>query len=248
MEENAKMTKLENGNITLDSGKTLKLNKPVHYKNGNACTIIFLANYKKVAPHMKVPGYEPVKPIPGKAVVGFCSLEYLEIDQLNPYNELDIITLIKKKGEKWDKNSSTMQIYIFHLPITDKDAYDIGKVYGFPKIMANISFSNDLSKRKCICEADNEMIVELEIEIPKPQKRNSSIQIIHNMKDGKVLKSKLVIECKAGKNELMKAKGSINLGKHPISDFLRSLKLSKKPLLVQYSRDMDIMLYPPEDI
>lgn len=247
-EERIKMTKFDNSSIILDSGKSIKLNKPIHYTNGNACTIIFLANYKKVARAMKVPGYEPVKPIPGKAVVGFCSLEYLEIDQLNPYNELDIITLIKKKGEKWDKRSSTMQTYIFHLPITDKDAYDLGKVYGFPKKMASITFSNDFNKRKCICKADKEMIVELEIEIPKPQNKNSSIQIIHNMKNGKLLKSKLVIECKAGKNELRKAKGSINLGNHPISNFIRSLKLSKKPLLVQYSTDMDILLYPPEGI
>lgn len=242
------MTKIDGGNIILDSGRSLQLNKPVHYRKGNACTIIFLANYKKVAQEMKIPGYEPVKPIPGKAIVGFCSLEYLEIDQLPPYNELDIITLIKKKGEKWDKNSSTMQTYIFHLPITDKDAYDLGKVYGFPKIMANITFSKDVNRRTCICEADKELIVELEIELPPSSKKNSSIQIIHNMKDAKILTSKLVIECKAGKNELRKAKGSIHLGNHPISDFIRSLKLSKRPLLVQYSTDMDILLYPPEEI
>lgn len=243
-----KMTKIDNGKIILDSGKSLKLNKPVHYSKGNACTIIFLANYRKVAHEMKIPGYKPVQPIPGKAIVGFCALEYQEIDQLNPYNELDIITLIKKKGERWNKNSSTMQTYIFHLPITDKDAFDLGIVYGFPKLMANITFSNDATKRKCLCVADNKKIVELEIELPKSQHQNSSIQLIHNMKGEKILTSKLVIECNAGKNELRKAKGSIILGNHPIAEFIRSLKLSKKPLMVQYSTDMDILLHPPEEL
>ena len=140
-----------------------------------------------------------------------------------------------------------MNTYIFHLPITDKDAYDLGKVYGFPKLMSKITFSNESNKRKCICEAYNEMIIETEIELPKLQERNSSTQIIHNMKDGKLLKCKLEIECKVGKNILRKAKGSIKLGNHPISDFIRSLKLSKSPLLVQYSTDMEILLYPPEE-
>lgn len=230
--------------IVFDSGRSIKLNEPVYYKKAIGSTIIFLANYEKVAQEMKIPEYEPVKPIPGKAIVGFCALEYLEIDKLNPYNELDILTLIRKKGEKWDKNSSTMNTYIFHLPITDKDAFDLGLVYGFPKLMANITFSNELNKRKCICEIDNQLMIETEIELPKFQTKNSSIQIVHNMKDGKLIKSTLEIECNAGKNELMKAKGSIKLGNHPISEFIRSLKLSKSPLLVQYSTDMQIRLNP----
>jgi hypothetical protein len=230
------------------SNKSIKLNKPVYYKEGNASTLIFLANYKKVAQEMKIPGYEPVKPLPGKAIVGFCALQYLNINNLNPYCELDIMTLIKKKGERWDKNSTTMNTYIFHLPITDKDALDVGKVCGFPKLMSKITFSNDLNKRKCVCEADNETIIELELELPKTQQQQSSIQLIHNMKEGKILTSKLVIECKAGKNELRKAKGSYKLGNHPIADFIRSLKLMNKPLLVQYSTDMEILLYPPEEV
>lgn len=231
-----------------DSGRSIKLNKPVYYKNGNASTLIFLANYNRVAQEMKIPGYEPVKPLPGKAIVGFCALQYLDIENLNPYCELDIMTLIKKKGEKWDKNSSTMKTYIFHLPITDKDAFDVGKVCGFPKLMSKITFSNGMNKSRCVCEADNKTIIELELERPKTQQQQSSTQIIHNMKEDKILKSKLVIESKIGRNELMKAKGSYKLGNHPIADFVRSLKLSNKPLLVQYSTDMQILLYPPEEI
>jgi hypothetical protein len=234
--------------FVLESGRSIKIDEPVHYKKGIATTLIFLANYDKVAEQLKIPGYEPVKPFPGKAIVGFCALEYLEIDKLNPYNELDILTLIKKKGEKWDKNSSTLHTYIFHLPITDKDAFELGKVYGFPKLLANISFSNEENKRKCRCEIDNQMVIETEIELPKHQEKNSSIQIIYNMKDGKLLTSKLEIDCKAGRNELMKAKGAFKLGTHPISDFIRSLQLSKHPLLVQYSTEMQISLYPPQDL
>jgi hypothetical protein len=234
--------------FVLESGRSIKLNEPVQYKNGIGSTLIFLANYDKVAQEMKIPGYEPVKPLPGKAIVGFCALEYLEIDKLNPYKELDILTLIKKKGDKWDKNSSTMHTYIFHLPITDKDAFKLGKVYGFPKLMSDITFSNGSNKRRCRCEAEKELIIETELEIPKTKINNKSTQIIYNLKEGKILKSRLEIECNAGKNELMKAKGSINLGNHPISDFIRSLKLSKSPLLVQYSTDMQITLFPPDDV
>lgn len=234
--------------FVLESGNSIKLNEPIHYKNGIGITLIFLANYDKVAQAMKIPGYEPVKPFPGKAIVGFCALEYLEIDKLNPYRELDILTLIKKKGEKWDKNSSTMHTYIFHLPITDIDALNLGNVYGFPKLMSEITFSNGMNKRKCRCEADNVLIIETELELPKTQINNKSIQIIYNLKEGKILISRLEIDCKAGRNELMKAKGSINLGDHPISDFIRSLNLSKSPLLVQYSTDMQITLFPPEEI
>jgi hypothetical protein len=228
---------------------------PVFYYDNTSMTAIYTASTDKVKRLLPLPDMHPVEAMSGRALVAFTAFEYRKTD-IDPYNEFSIsfpitfrkkaipgITVLGMMARRY------FTAYVWQLPVTTERARRGGvEMYGYPKFLADISFSRENDTLTCTLSEDGKNILTL-----KGQKLKTSVEKVNrfktfSVKDGVPLAANVYMNpIEFGKSMSGKA-AQLTLGNHDIAKKLQEIKLSPKPLFFQYMPVMEAILYGPRNL
>ncbi len=229
---------------------------PVFYYDNTAMTAIFTAPVEKVRKHLPLPEMHPVEAWKGKALVAFTAFEYRKTD-IDPYNEFSIsfpITFGRRVIPGLTVLSMMLKryfmAYVWQLPVTTERARKGGvELYGYPKFLADITFSQEGSMLACNLSEGGEKILTLKGKKLKTSPEKTNRFKTFSVKDGIPLAANVYMNPLEFGKSMNPGAAQLSLGdKHSIALQLRDLDLSKKPIFFQYMPFMEAILYGPRNL
>ena len=188
---------------------------------------------------------KPVQLVPGTAILSLAAMEYRQISDLAPYNEFAIMVPavyepmvnIPSLPLLFPQSFKRFGFYVHHMPVTTQGACDCGvEIWGFPKIVAQISFEETNQVRRCQLQAEGKDIVTLEVEKMVTKGRAMNYRT-YTVKDGQLLKTLIQAQGRFG-TARFRGGASYALGDHPIAEELRALGMGETAVERLYAPQM----------
>lgn len=228
------------GRFTMVDGVPFTL--PIQARNTPALMACFYCDYDKAKALMPGKELHPFKYINGKAVFVVTVVNYVDTT-IGKYIEYSI-ALACTHGKRpapamlpalFMKTYGTGQ-YILDLPVSSEISVKGGKgIWGMPKHKANLDFIQTDTMVSAQYEKDGQFAFRIEIE--KPKKAGIPLNIgavnyshFRNMLTASYIYFKAKAGIRFGKN----AKGSLFIGDHPRTQFMRDLKISSRPFVTAF--------------
>jgi len=239
--------------VTLSTGVHIGL--PVRYYDWSWMNAFFTAPAAKVQRLLPSRKLKPLLIMPGISMVALTAMEYRKIADVAPYNEFSIAVPVQYEptvnvpglsvlfyplfSPQWYKKFG---MYIHHLPVTTQEALDFGvEIWGYPKIVGEISFEDVGTIRRCWLQAEGKDIVALEV-----KKLATKAQYIdlytYTVKDGQLLRTPIQTQGQYGITRLPGG-ASYTLGDHPIAEELKSLGMGRMAMGRFYATRVQSMLH-----
>lgn len=235
--------------VELSTG--VRIGLPVRYYDWSAIMAHFpvpAAAVRKLLPTNKL---KPAQLVPGTAILSLVAMEYRQIADVDSYNEFGIMVPVLYEPTvnipalpllfpHWFKRFG---LYIHHLPVTTQAAYDFGvEIWGYPKIVAEISFEDVGQLRRCQLRAERKDILTLEVKNLVTRARPMNFYS-YTVKNGQLLRTLIQTQGQFG---IARFRGgaSYTLGDHPIAEELRALGMGKKAVECLWAPQVQSMLHP----
>lgn len=238
--------------LRLPSGALIPL--PVEYTRASAMMAHFPApthNVQKLLPSNRL---NPVQLVPGYAIVSLCALEYPLVRGGDPYNEF-IVMIPVQFSDAFNAPAlpllfpslfKTLGLYVHRMPVTSRDAYDLGVgLWGYPKFIAQIDFEDLPERRRCHLRADDRHVLTMDVE-KVPTSRVSRDYFTYTVKDGRLLRTRVEMHGMFG-TARFRGGASCILGDHPVADELRALKMAKSAVERLWATDLHNFLHAPAE-
>lgn len=198
-------------------------------------------------------GLHPIRATPtGDAAVTLLSVEYhdIEIPDMDPYDEFAVIIPANHASpSKVPYVSALTQAtngYVWYMPVTTEPAKAFGvDIWGFPKVVADITHDDDGSTRTTTVTMDDDRFITFEIDRP-PSIEMEDDGFSYTIKDDGLLKVPNKIDADAGLWPFS-TNVSVSFGNHPKAGPLQSLNLGTRAL-ARVSVDGDTYFYPGERV
>lgn len=198
-------------------------------------------------------GLEPIRAtLTGNAAVTLLSIEYHEIDipGMKPYDEFAVIIPASHTSPtKLPYVSAVTRAtngYVWYMPVTTEPATAFGvDVWGFPKVVADITHTDAGSRRETTVTVNGEHFATVEIDRP-PAFDTTDTGLSYTVKDGSLLTVPSTIDAELG-GWPFSTKVSVSLGDHPKAAPLRSLDLGQRALGRIYL-DGDVYFYQGKSV
>jgi hypothetical protein len=229
---------------------------PVYYYDNTSMTAIYTASTAQVRPYLPDPRMHPVELRPGRCLVAFTAFEYRKTD-IDPYNEFSIAVLINFDTRAIPGLSILRQLlanvfhaYVWHLPVTTEIArYGGVELYGYPKFIADITFTRADGHIECALVENNQRILTLRGK-QLPTRPGKVVRFkTYPVKDGITLCGNVYTNHLSYAESRGGSDASLTVGtEHPICAELRSINLSDKPLIYQYSAANEAVLFGPRNL
>lgn len=176
---------------------------------------------------------QAVEVVPGTAVVTLAAFEYRRMAQLKPYNEVGIMVPVRHRPasrvpllplllpERYD-----VGFWVHHLPVTTREACDVGiGLWGLPKVVAEIEFSDVGWTRRCELREDGQHVLTLSSAMAETRLETRRFHAF-SVLDGTLLRS--LVDTRAHYHAwYVPGRASFTLGTHPVADELRSLEVRR---------------------
>ena len=234
--------------VGLSTGARVGL--PVRYYEWSAIMAHFPAPAAAVRRLLPTDKLKPAELVPGTAILSMVAMEYRRIADVEPYNEFGIMVPVLYEPTvtvpglpllfpDWFKRFG---LYVHHLPVTTQAAYDFGvEIWGYPKIVAEISFEDAVHVRRCRLRAEGKDIVTLEVERVATRERPLNY-FSYTVKDGQLLKTLIQAQGQVG---IARFSGgaSYTLGDHSMAEELRALGMGRTAVERLYAPQVQSMLH-----
>jgi hypothetical protein len=115
---------------------------------------------------------KPAQLVPGAAMLSIVAMEYRQITDMAPYNELGgMAPVLYEPGVNipglpllFPDRFRRFGLYVHYLPVTTQAAYDFGvEIWGYPKFVAEIRFEEAGDVRRCQLRAEGKDILTLQV-------------------------------------------------------------------------------------
>lgn len=241
----------ELANETLD----FKGKLPVFYYDTTSMTAIYTASTAMVRRLLPRPDMHPVEAVKGKALVAFTAFEYRATD-IDPYNEFSIsfpITFQKRSIPGLTVLSMMLRryftAYVWQLPVTTERARIGGvEMYGYPKFLADITFSHEGDKLVCTLAEKNRHILTLKGKKLRTAPEKVTRFKTFSIKDGVPLAANIYMNPREFAKSMNPRSAELVLGDHDIASQLTSIGLSSRPLFYQYMPLVESILFGPRNL
>jgi len=233
----------------------LKAKLPVFYYDNTAMTAIYTASTDMVRRLLPRSDMHPVNVWKGRSLVAFTAFEYRDSD-IDPYNEFSIsfpITFRKKSIPVLTVLSMMARryvtAYVWQLPVTTERARIGGvELYGYPKFLADIVFTDEGSMLACTLSEGGKNILTLKGKKLKISPEKVNRFKTYSIKEDVPLAANIYMNPREFGKSMSKNAAQLTLGDHDIAEQMRALDLSKKPLFFQYMPMMESILYAPRNL
>ena len=230
---------------------------PFFYHRADAFQSIHLASFDAVQGILPSADLHPIRWFDGRALVGIGVFRYEHVSYedaegttklLAPYGEISVVALVSRTKPRL-RGLGMLQAalvgggtFILDLPVTTKQARDGGRsIYGMPKFVADMDFSEEPGRRKVVLSEENAHILTVEVRVGGPVMADHAPLMTYSVKDGKLIetRSRFLGHRQTGMGA---SSGSLALGEHPVSDRLRALDVATEPLAVSSYLDARLIL------
>ncbi|MEF8814465.1 MAG: acetoacetate decarboxylase family protein [Halovenus sp.] len=196
---------------------------------------------------------QPIRATPtGKAAVTLLSVEYhdVAIPGMDAYNEFAVsIPASHASPSTVPYVSALMHAtngYVWYLPVTTEPAKAFGiDVWGFPKVVADITHDDDGTVRETTVTVDGRRFVTFEIDRP-PSVDMQDNGFSYTVKDDRLLEVPNEVDADVGLWPFS-TNVSVSFGDHPKAERLRSLDLGTRAL-GRVSLDGEVTFFPGEAV
>jgi Acetoacetate decarboxylase (ADC) len=243
----------KNEEVKISTGA--RINLPERYYDWSWMNAFFTAPAAKVQRLLPTKKLKPLLIMPGISMVALTAMEYRKIADVASYNEFSIAVPVQYEptvnvpglpvlfhplfSPRWYRKFG---MYVRHLPVTSQEALDFGvEIWGYPKIVAEISFEETDTIRRCRLRAGGKDIVTLDV-----MKMATKAQYIdlytYTVKDGQLLRTLVQTQGQYGITRLPGG-ASCTLGDHPIAEELKSLGMGRMAMGRFYATQVQSMLH-----
>jgi len=228
---------------------------PIFYYDSMAMTAIYLASTAKVRKYLPLPEMHPVEMFPGKSIVALSAFEYRNttIDSYNEFSVAAIISFGKKQipglTSSWYMLKNCYTAYIMDLPVTSERARGGREMCGYPKFIADVSFSRENNHITCTVAENGQRILTMRCRKTGTSRGRLAKYVLHTMKNGIPLRAVQYVNPLQFRQTLGMGKARLDIGSgHHICDKLRDLGLSRWPVMYQYMPHYEAILFNSKNI
>lgn len=236
------------GPITLSTGETVELPLSTEATMVGAA---FAAPKRRVT-DMLPDGIRPIRATPGgQAAVVLLSVEYHRIGdgEIDPYDEFAIILPAVPDSTAVPYLSAVARGasgYAWCLPASTEPARALGvDVWGFPKVLADITHEDDGSRRRTTVTVDGERFVTFEVARP-PSMRARLNGCAYTDGGGELLRVPNEVDGRVGAWPFSD-RVAVSFGEHRRAEPLRGLDVGPRAL-ARIFVDGEAVFYPPEPV
>ncbi len=233
-----------------------RLMLPVFCRNNQTIGALFTASTRAVRPYMPVPDMALMEWSPGRCLVGINCFQYRDTD-IGPYNEIVIAFLIRHQGLHAYGLTLGVQLlrarvlaYVWQLPVTTQIALDGGKeIYGYPKFLADVSFTEADGRVRCSASAGGQQILTLEGPTGGGGALPAAAFVSYSMKGDIPLVANILQNPIQASFRVFPRSAKLTLGdEHPVACGLRSFELSDRPLVFTHAPKHQAILFAARNL
>ncbi|BDG01227.1 acetoacetate decarboxylase family protein [Anaeromyxobacter oryzae] len=226
---------------------------PIFYYDSTAMVAAFTASTAKVAPLVPDPDLHPVELRPGRCLVNVAALEHRRTD-IGPYAEVIVSAMVAFGRRPLPLLHAAGQLlrhalhgYVLHLPVTTEPARAGGvEVYGYPKFIADVTFTRSQDRFTCSVSDAGRRILTLDGEYLKLYGTGRSHVKLYSMKDGRLLCAPVEMNSRQHAQTLRRHAARLDLGsEHGMARDLAALELEPHAVVYQLDPVLEIILYAP---
>ncbi len=237
------------GEFTLSSGKSYGL--PLRYYDWSIMMVLFPASLEKVQDLIPTKKLKLMEPSPGVTMVILAAMQHRNVEGVASYNEAAVLFPVEFEQEKVVSeqtvnfpNVKCFDLYFHHLPVTTKEACDLGaEVWGFPKFVADIDIDDSGETNGCKLSSNGKDIFTLEVK--KIEAGAVPINFsCYTIKDDQLIKTFVPTQGEFASSQNSEDIKCV-LGDHPIAEELKSIGISDKAVEYYYASKVQGLLFPP---
>ena len=241
--------------LELKSGITKAYSFPTFYGDVTSAIAIFLCDYQRAESMMPHPSMKPMKMPRGRSVVLFSCVEYKNVMNISPYNEV-VMTLPVMVGGGANppvlplvKDFKNKGYYVFSMPVTSLENQIRGReIWGLPKVLEEIEITvDDTCCSTIVRDERGAAYFELSVPTTGKHKHFDETGYLYSVKDGELLKSrndfKGDFEISTDFSLLWRKNRKIpnpvlRLGTSARADVLRKLRIEEAPFQFRFAASM----------
>ncbi len=208
---------------------------PILYFREDSFALFFSASVEKVRKFLPSQNLRPVLLSKKKAVVVIAAFNYVETS-IGPYGELGIAIPVVHMRRPLpvlplirESSCKGFGMWVAHLPVTTTVAKEAGRqVWGYPKFVADMDFKVFPEYIECTLSEKQQHILTVRAPRKGLVRKDNKPLITYSVADGNLIKT--TIEQRAiYMMDLLPDNALLDLGEHPVAQFLRELEISQKP-------------------
>ena len=204
---------------------------PILYRDIFAVAGVFIAPtlpLKELLPTSKL---VPVEFLPGKGLLSFLAAEYHDTT-IGPYKEFMIMIPVRYRPRFNPpifpalrmSFSLSFEVFIWQLPLTSEVGLHAGiDIWGFPKFIADIDFTQDEHSVTCTLAEKGEDILTLEVDKNQASMKTYFDYTIFSVKDRELLQTHVNGLSESLGRSFKPGAARLTLGEHPISRQIREV-------------------------
>lgn len=204
---------------------------PILYRDVFAVVGVFTAPTLKLRELLPTSKLVPAEMYPGKGLLGFLAADYRDTS-IGPYKEF-IIMVPARYRPRFNpplfpvlrmSASLSFEVFIWQLPLTSEAGLHAGiDIWGFPKFLADIDFSEDESTVSCRLSEGGEEILNLEVKKNPARMKTYFDYTVFSVKDRELLRTHVNgISSNLGRS-FRPGGAHLTLGEHALSRRIREI-------------------------
>lgn len=214
---------------------------PILYFRDDLFIMFLTGNYSKIKAAMPSPNLHPVSLPAGKGLVGIAAFNYSETS-IGPYGEIGVVLPAVYSHKLpppilpgfMESKYPGFGVLVMHLPVTKMNARDAGrKEWGYTKFVADMKFVNTPEYHQVEMLEEQKHILTLRVAKMGILMRDNKPLVTYSVKNRNLIQTTVAQKgiCRMS----LSGKGSsLELGNHEVSESIRSLEISRKPLMTRY--------------
>ena len=219
----------------------LEFELPILYFRDDLFIMFLTGSYSKIKAIMPSPHLYPVSLPGGKGLVGIAAFNYFDTS-IGPYGEIGVVLPAVYSHKRppsvlpglLESKYPGFGTLVMHLPVTKMNARDAGrKEWGYTKFVADMKFINTPEYHQVEMIENQKHILTLRVAKKGILRHDKKPLVTYSVKDRNLVKTTIAQKgiCRMS----LSSKGSfLELGDHDVSESIRSLGISRKPLMTRY--------------
>jgi hypothetical protein len=227
---------------------------PVVVRDASVASAMFLVPSRAARRLLPGPELAIAEPIPGRAIISLAAIDYLDND-LGTYREFAMSLIVRERGASalpfvglpLAFRSGKAGAYIHRLPVTTQFSRDAGRgIWGYPKIVAEITFDDTGDRRVARLDVDGVHAVTLTVRRGGRRGFPEAPLVSYGATDGPLRRTTALF---SGDGLGFRLGGaSIEVGPHEIGRELATLGFPRRALSSSWIEHMRASFGPPQSM
>jgi hypothetical protein len=215
---------------------------PLHYHDDEFMASLHTASYDAVAAELPSEAIRPARWRDGRALVSVAAFRYDAVSVrdsagavswLRPYAEVSVAAVVTlgQAPRMLPVLHPRLHVFVLHLPVTTREARDVGTLWGFPKFVADLDFVEQPRARQVSVAEDDQLILRLTVRPSGVALPDHHPHVCYTAHDGELVET-VVPMTGYRQIRLGRGAGRLALGSHPVARRLARLDIAPEPLAV----------------